>query len=183
MSPSTKAKLGRPLKFGRRTQMITLTLPDDVVAWLSTIDDDLAWAVVKLFDRAKKASSARRVELAGLFQVPGDRALILVRPEHFRRLPGVSLISLADGRAFLALEPTKGVADLELAVIDRLEARSLGEAERDALMRLRALLQQWRREGIHFESRSIVIAHRRQDAKRTRRLSALREGSNNDRAP
>ena len=54
-------------------------------------------------------------------QLPGQRALILVQPEAFRRLKGVSIIPLADGRGFLALEANRGVADLELAVLDRLE--------------------------------------------------------------
>ena len=166
-------KRGRPLKFGRRTQLVTLTLPQDVVGWLNTIDDDPAWAVVKLHERASRSGSARRIDLAGLFQIPGDRALILVQPEHFQNLEGVSPISLADGRAFLALDPGKGAADLELALIDRLEASKVPDTERDALTRLRALLQQWRRDGIHFESRTIVLAKRKQGSRRSKPLSAL----------
>ena len=176
MTRATGSKRGRPLKFGRPTQLITLTLPKDVVAWLTGIDGDLARALVKLHERSTKTSNARRIDLAGLVQLPGDRALILVRPEHFDKLKGVSLIPLADGRAFLALEPTKGVADLELAVLDRLEAPAVGTVERDALAQLRALLQQWRKEGVAFESRSIVIA-KRQGAGRARPLSPLDQRS------
>lgn len=172
MTRPTGSKRGRPLKFGRPTQLITLTLPKDVVAWLTGVDDDLARALVKLHERSTKTSNARRVELAGLVQLPGNRALILVRPDYFDKLKGVSLIPLADGRAFLALEPTKGVADLELAVLDRLEAPSVGAVERDALAQLRALLQQWRQDGVAFESRSIVIA-KRQAAGRARPLSPI----------
>lgn len=172
MTRPTGSKRGRPLKFGRPTQLITLTLPKDVVEWLAGVDDDLARALVKLHERSTKTSNARRVALAGLVQLPGDRALILVRPDYFDKLKGVSLIPLADGRAFLALEPTKGVADLELAVLDRLEAPSVGAVERDALAQLRALLQQWRQEGVAFESRAIVIA-KRQVAGRARPLSPL----------
>ena len=171
MTRPTGSKRGRPLKFGRPTQLITLTLPKDVVAWLTGIDDDLARALVKLHERSTKGSNARRVELAGLVQLPGDRALILVRPDYFDKLEGVSLIPLADGRAFLALEPTKGIADLERAVIQRLATAAAGAAERDALVNLRTLLQQWRAEGIQFESRSIVVARRRQGARRSRPLS------------
>ncbi len=172
MTRPTGSKRGRPLKFGRPTQLITLTLPKDVVAWLTGVDDDLARALVKLHERSTKTANARRIDLAGLVQLPGDRALILVRPDYFDKLKGVSLIPLADGRAFLALEPTKGVADLELAVLDRLEAPAVAAVERDALAQLRALLQQWRLEGVAFESRSIVIA-RRQGAGRPRPLSPL----------
>ena len=90
---------------------------------------------------------------------PGDRALILVRAELFKDMPGVSLIPLADGRAFLAMETGKGVADLELFVIDRIDDRAIAAAERTALNKLRQLLKQWRQEGVRFESRSIVVAH------------------------
>lgn len=173
MTRPTGLKRGRPLKFGRPTQLISLTLPKDVVAWLTGVDDDLARALVKLHERSTKTSNARRTALADLVQLPGNRALILVRPDYFDKLKGVSLIPLADGRAFLALEPTKGVADLELAVLDRLEAPSVGPVERDALGQLRALLQQWRRDGIVFESRSIVVAKRKQGPRSSGLLSPL----------
>jgi hypothetical protein len=76
-------------------------------------------------------------------------------------MPGVSLIPLADGRAFLALEHGKGVADLELFVLDRLDDPRVADLERTALNKLRQLLKQWRQEGIRFESRSIVVAQHR----------------------
>jgi len=158
---TTAHKRGRPLKFGRPTRLVTLSLPDDVVAWLRTIDKDPAWSVVKLFERDTiKARKARADRLAELVQIPGRRALILVRPEPFQNLKGISIIPLADGRGFLALEPGKGVADLELGVIDRLESKSLSTAEREALEFLRGQLREWRDNGTEFESRSIVIARR-----------------------
>ncbi len=180
MSPSSVSKRGRPLKFGRTSQLVTLTLPTDVVNWLASVDDDLAWAVVKLHERTAKATKARRIEVAGLVQLPGDRALILVRPELFNGLDGVSLIPLADGRAFLALDHTKGVADLELAVLDRLDVTGLAPAERDALLHLRMLLKKWRQEGIHFESRSIIVAHRPNSARRGRALSPIESSDERD---
>ncbi len=171
MGRSSATKRGRPLKFGRPAQLMTLTIPSDVVAWLASVDHDIGWALVKLYERSVKTKIDKGRHVADLAQIPGDRALILVRPDHFAKLKDVSLIPLADGRAFLALEPTKGAADLELAVLDRLESPTLGEAERSALSQLRSRLQQWRREGIVFESRSIVIARRSRGAKRSRSLS------------
>jgi hypothetical protein len=167
------ARRGRPLKFGRRAQLVTLTLPDDVVEWLQTVDDDPAWAVVKLHERATKTRRAQPQSLAELVQLPGQRALILVKPDPFKNLKGISIIPLADGRGFLALDPGRGVADLELAVIDRLEAKAVGAQERDALQRMRQVLKQWRLEGIEFESRSIIVARRQATAARTRGLSSL----------
>ena len=130
MSPASESKRGRPLKFGRRAQLVTLTLPDDVITWLASIDRDLAWAVVKLHERSQEAEKKKQDSLADLVQLPGHRALILVKPEPFQNLEGLSIIPLADGRGFLALDQGKGVADLEIAVIDRLETKGLAAAER-----------------------------------------------------
>lgn len=172
MSAVPTGKPGRPTKFGRSAEPVTIRLPQDVIASLTAIDQDLAWAIVKLLDRSKQVAKKRDSEPAGLYQVPGGRALILVRPEHFDDLPGVSLIPLSDGRAFLALDPSKGVADLELVVVDRLESRMLTPPKRAALKRLRELLQEWRRDGIEFEARTIVVARR--PFKRSKVLASLR---------
>jgi hypothetical protein len=158
MARDPNRKRGRPQKFGRAAQLISLTLPADVLEWLTTMDDDIGWAIVKLHERATKPRGAA-FDVAQLVRFPGDRALILVRAALFKDMPGVSLIPLADGRAFLALDHGKGVADLELIVLDRLDDKQIDTAERAALNKLRQLLKQWRQEGVRFESRSIVIAH------------------------
>ncbi len=160
MAKERSRKRGRPQKFGRAAQLISLTLPRDVINWLEVMDDDLAWAIVKLFERSTKNRTSQ-VEIAQLVRFPGDAALILVRPELFQGLPGVSLIQLADGRAFLALDHGKGVADLELIVVDRLESKAPTPAERIGLTELRSALRRWRQEGIEFESRSIIVARAR----------------------
>jgi len=43
---------------------------------------------------------------------------------------------MPDGRAFIALDPLKGLADLELAIADRLEQGRLGQTERQKPGRL-----------------------------------------------
>ena len=166
------SKRGRPLKFGRPAQLVTLTLPEDVIEWLSAINQDLGWALVRLHQRSVKTDKTMARPLVDLVQLPGRRALILVRPDPFLRIKGVSIIPLADGRGFLALDHARGVADLELAVIDRLEMR-IGKVEREALDFMRGRLRQWRQEGIHFESRSIIVAFRDPASERARPLSAL----------
>jgi hypothetical protein len=157
MGRDPNPKRGRPPKFGRAADLISLTLPRDVIDWLASIDDDMAWAIVKLYERATRT---RKVEfdVASLVRFPGDRALIQVDAALFNDIPGVALIPLADGRAFLALEPGKGAADLELLVLDRLDQKHIITAERTALNKLRQLLKQWRQEGILFESRAIIVA-------------------------
>jgi hypothetical protein len=165
MARDPSRKRGRPQKFGRAAQLISLTIPADVIDWLTTIDDDMGWALVKLYERATKPRGTDAA-VAKLVRFPGDRALIVVRVDLFKDMPGVSLIPLADGRALLALEHGKGVADLELFVLDRLENPRIADLERTALNKLRQLLKQWRQEGIRFESRSIVVADRRKGPQR-----------------
>lgn len=158
MGRDPSRKRGRPQKFGREAQLISLTLPRDVINWLGSLDDDLGWAIVKMYERATKPRS-KNSSVAQLVRFPGNRALIQVRADLFRDLPSVSLIPLNDGRAFLALDSGKGVADLELIVLDRSEDQRVEAAERAALLELRARLKEWRQEGIRFESRAIIIAY------------------------
>lgn len=166
---------GRPLKFGRPGRPVTLTLPADVIDWLHTLHDDPAWAIVGLFERRGTVPRPARLRsaVAELVQLPGRRALILVRPDLLRGLPGVALIPLSDGRAFIALEAGRGIADLELAVIDRLEAGGVPGEERARLDEFRLVVREWRRQGIKFQPRSILVAERQTVAQAARPLSGL----------
>ena len=74
MSPASPTKRGRPLKFGRPSQLVSITLPVDVIDWLTTIDEDLGWALTKVFERSNRTKT-RSNEVAGLVQLPGNRAL------------------------------------------------------------------------------------------------------------
>lgn len=90
--------------------------------------------------------------------LPGRRALIVVQPQVFTPLRGVSLIPLADGRAFLAFDHAGGLADLEVAILDQLELLPLKSAERASLLQLRDIVRAWRRDpGLAFRVRSIIV--------------------------
>ena len=158
MGRDPSRKRGRPQKFGREAQLISITLPRDVIDWLGSMDDDIGWAIVKLYERATK-KTPKNDSVAQMVRFPGNRALILVRADLFKEMPGISPIPLTDGRAFLALDAGKGVADLELLVLDRIDDQKIRPQEREALIELRALLKEWRQEGTRFESRSIIVAH------------------------
>jgi hypothetical protein len=134
---------GRPPKYGRPAQLVTLTLPDDVLAWLKTLHRDPAWAIVKLHDQASRRSR-KKVALAELVPLPQRRALILVNADLLSHI----------------LDSGRGVADLEIAVIDRLESPRIPAPERETLFALRDKLREWRQEGVHFESRAIIVATR-----------------------
>jgi hypothetical protein len=90
-------KRGRPPKFGRPGKFVAMTLPEDVVDWLHTINPDPAWAIVSLFerqhDRRRPTPRAPQadVELVGI----GPRkSLIVVSHDAFRAIPGVSAIPM-----------------------------------------------------------------------------------------
>lgn len=126
-------------------------------------------APIESSDRARRPRSSRAQPTgvpgdaaASLVQTGTVTALITVSTRLFRSLPGVRLIPLSSSQSFLALEPGKGMADLELAVIDRLETGTPRTRELQALQSLLQQLRQWRRDRtLAFESRSIILVHRR----------------------
>ena len=154
---------GRPPKYGRPARLVSLTLPEDVLEWLTTIHPDPAWAIVKLYKRVSKRSKVQPTvrPTAELVQLPNKRALIVVKPEYFRSIEGISLIPLSDGRALLALPEGRGIADLELALVDRLGEDGLSHDHRRELEQLRGQLREWRHTtGLTFRSKSIIVAVR-----------------------
>jgi hypothetical protein len=155
---------GRPPKFGRPARLVALTLPEDTIQDLKAIDSDLAKAVVQLVDRAHGRTTSHAAETeppVSLAHVNDSRALIVIDPAIFREVPGCAVIPLSEGRAFLALDPGRTLADLELAVADLLDDEALVESEREALTALRNSLREWRRDdSLSFHTRSIVLVER-----------------------
>lgn len=139
-----------------------LTLPDNVLAWLRTIHPDPAWAIVSLFEAHQTAGERRAPkDEIELVQLTGKRALIVVSPALLKNVEGASMIPLADGRALIALDPHRGAADLELAIVDRLQRVPGGSREHEELTRLCESLRRWRRiEGLRFHTRSIIVVER-----------------------
>lgn len=158
-APDHLPKRGRPPKFGRPGHVVSVTLPDDTLQALNRVDPDTGWAIVKLLDREPRSVKGEvREPDVELIQIGARRSLIVVSRSVFKVLPGVNLIPLNETRAFLALDPGRGMSDLELAVIDRLSDGSIDIREREALESLRAKLGSWRRDhGLVFHSRSIIV--------------------------
>ena len=159
-----RAKRGRPLKFGRPAHVVAVTLPDEVVRGLKRLHTDLGWAIVTLVEQTSRRRAVPHAPSPDveLVTVAGRQSLIVVNKDVFRSLPGVNIIPLQDDRAFLALEPGRGIADLELAVIDRLAISGINTRERRALERLRADLRAWRRDrALSSQTRAIIVLERR----------------------
>jgi hypothetical protein len=160
-APAINHRRGRPPKFGRPSQVVALTLPDEVVRGLRRLHPDLAWAIVRLFEKRPPAALEQTQPDVELVAIADRRSLIVVNRAVFKTLPGIHIIPLTGNRAALAFEPGRGLSDLELSVIDRLDDPSVDRAERRALGQLRAQLRAWRRDrSLRIHSRAIIIVER-----------------------
>jgi hypothetical protein len=154
---------GRPHKYGRPARLVALTLPEDVLQWLTAIHPDPAWAIVTICERATRSGQddQQSAPAAELVQLPKCGGLIVVKPESLQDVKDVSTIPLADGRALIAMRKGEGIADLELALVEKLEDESLPANRRKELERVRQTLREWRKSSdLTFQSRSIIMARR-----------------------
>ena len=137
---------------------MALTLPEGVIRGLCEVDPDLAWAIVTLVKRRKPSAARRPREDAELVGIADRHSLIVVRRQALTRVPGVRVVPLDRERAFLALESGQGIADLELAIVDRLGEVQTGSRHAEALSELRTQLRKWRHSRVlRFHSHSIIV--------------------------
>jgi hypothetical protein len=168
-----RSKRGRPPKFGRPARVVAVTLPEETIRDLRRVHADLGWAIVRLLERgATKAQpknngtprSATRPPSgadSALVNIANGRSLIAVNRKVFKKLPGINVIPLHGDQAFLALDRDASVADLELAVVDRMEGVAVSARERTALAELRGHLRRWRRDPtLRCLTRSIIVVQR-----------------------
>ena len=155
----TRRGRGRPHKFGRPGELVQLTLPTDVIRGLRQMDDDLARAVVRLFELAPAWALGSSLDVE-LLSITDRHFLIVINRSVVKSLPGVDIIPIEGHRAFLALAPGRGVSDLELACIDRLSdvANPVDVRERKALEHLREQLRVWHNDpALQFHDRTIIV--------------------------
>lgn len=170
---STVAKVlrrgrGRPKKFDEPTRVVTLTLPESAVSRLLQVHSDLARAVLGLIDTTAPGRERGPAELV----VFGRHAVISVRhtPTLERRI-GVQLVPLPDGRALISFDSPRTVAELELAITDALDDRSLQADDRAVFEGIAAILRDARRDKhVVLQHRNIIVL---EGAKRTR-VKAIR---------
>jgi hypothetical protein len=156
MSATTpSSRRGRPRKFSRPSRAVTLTLPDDVIAALRSVDSDLSRAVVRVVAPLLGAGPSAATELVRY----GNRAVIVVPWNRalFERA-GVELVPFADGRALIAFDDVLSVAQLELRLGDALADSGLTGTDRTVFEELAAILRTARRAGgASVEQRSIIV--------------------------
>jgi hypothetical protein len=158
---------GRPRKFGRPARAVTLTLPEDVIAALTAVDDDLSRAVVRLVQPlVADVVPPPPVELSKY----GGRAVIVVRPvTELERMPGVTLVPLPDGRALISLDASMSIYEFELRLRDATDDDQMGARERSLLTSIAEILKTARcTGGIAVLLRNIIVVRstrRRRSAK------------------
>jgi hypothetical protein len=155
---------GRPRKFGRPSRAVTVTLPEDVLSRLGVLDTDLGRAIVTLVER--RGARARAVKPAEIASY-GRHAVIIVTPVNaLKRIAGVQLVPIGNGRALISLERTHSIPEFELGLGDLLARGDVGELERRTLGAIVDILRQTRRSRrVMLEERTIIVF----EAKRQRR--------------
>ena len=138
--PASSIARGRPRKFTEPSQRVTLTLPSRLVDLLRAEDPDLSRAITNGLD----PHPVPRKLIVKVMRVARRESLIIINPTLLPTLRDCSFIRLATDRAFIALKPSGTLADLALAVADRLHDADDTRQQRAALRALRRLLRSCR---------------------------------------
>jgi hypothetical protein len=147
-----KGTRGRPRKFNRPARAVTLTLPEDILAALGSIDRDLSRAVVRAVQPLVADGPRPAAELTnvGVVVVPPNRAL--------RERVGVELVPLFDGRALISFDEQLSISDIELRLRDAIDDPTSDEETRRVFEAIVDILSKARRtDGVSLRQRSIII--------------------------
>jgi hypothetical protein len=146
---------GRPRKFAAPSRAVTLTLPEETLAQLAMLHEDLSHAIVTLAAAHRKAAPHAPAELATF----GRRAVISVRPTSaLERRVGLDLVPLPDGRALISFDQPNTIADLELMLQDALEEKTLTRDERQVFEAICTILKDARRSSdVRLLRRNIIL--------------------------
>lgn len=152
---------GRPPKYGRPSRAITVTLPEDVLERLSAVDADLGRAIVSVaeYRAPRKTRAIRRAELASY----GNHAVIIVTPiKALKRISGVQLVPIGNGRALISLDDPQSIPRFELHLRDAIERANVGGPERETLEAIADILRRSRlSRGVDIEERTIIVLQSR----------------------
>ena len=160
-----RRRRGRPRKFDEPTRVVSLTLPESVIASLTNLHGDLGHAVTRLANKVGKRAPERKAAELVMF---GRRATISVRPSRSlaRRL-AVELVPMPDGRALIAFDAPQTVAEFELRLHDALDDATLDHADREACEAMRLILRDARRSNdLALAMRNIIVVESRPAGRR-----------------
>ncbi|HEX2521616.1 MAG TPA: hypothetical protein VHP35_05765, partial [Terriglobia bacterium] len=133
-------KSGRPPNFAGPRHPITVTLPEDTLARLASVDSDRARAIVKVTAVAMSADPNRQKQVE-LQEVSPGLAIIIVGPSRLlRRIEWLRLVQVAPMRFLLSIPVGTSVSALELAILELLDEES-SDHEHSLLIELRDLIR------------------------------------------
>ena len=160
------ARVARRSTADRRGRCVTLR--EDGLAKLSALDPDLGAAIVRLVEGRAAMPRERAARLAEVAAY-GSHAVIVVNAAKMpKRLPGVQLVPIGNGRALISLEHPHSAAQFELDVRDEAASARMNSVERRTLEALSEILQEARRSrSISVAERTIIVL----ESKRQRRRS------------
>ena len=155
-----KSGPGRPQKYGRPSHAVTVSLPEDVLARLRSVDADLGRAIVALVERDTKPRAA--ISASAELTSYGNHAVIVVDQANvLKRLPGVQLVPTGNGRALISLDQPNSISKLELNVRDAIDS-DITMKERKTLEAIADILRHARSSpGITLQERSIIVLEAR----------------------
>jgi len=153
---------GRPKKYGRPARAVTVTLPEDVLAALNDANTDLGRAIVQLVERRRKVRP-RPLKAAEVTSYGSRSVIVVPEARSLRRLAGVQLVPIGNGRCLIALEPPYSIPQLELDIRDLLSQKGVLGTERRTLDAVAAILRTARvsRDVVPEERTIIVLVARR----------------------
>lgn len=165
---SLRHRPGRPRKFDRPSRAVTVTLPEDVIAQLSSIDGDgdLGLGIVTLLERRRGNETPVR-PTAQILRYGSHGVILVPHLNSLNRLPGVQLVPIGGGRALISLERPHSIPQLELAVRDAAEQARTDTTEHEALGAVADILRKARlSRGVALEERTIIVLEPRRQRRR-----------------
>jgi hypothetical protein len=150
---------GRPRKFRGPSRAITLTLPEDTIAALQSIDRDISRAIVRAIQPLAPGPLPSPAEVATY----GDRGVIIVSDSRsLRERTGVELVPLADGRGLISFDEQLSISEFELRIRDALADPTLEGNDRAVFETLADILRTARRDDeVALQLRNIIVLHRK----------------------
>ena len=155
---------GRPRKFTVPSRPVTVTLPEHVLRALTSIDVDLARAIVRLAQPVLSQRPHAPAELATF----GRHSVIVVHPSRtLERRTGVELLHLPDGRALIAFDQSRTVAAVELLINDALDERDLSPTDREIFEAIAGILKSARHsDRVAVLQRNVIVLETRKPLKK-----------------
>ena len=131
-----------------------LTLPEDVVAALRSVDDDLSRAVVRLAEPLIGQAPQAAAELKTF----GSRSVIVVPPNRLlKHRAGVEFVPFPDGRALICFQEGLSISDIELRIRDAL-TDSVEPKDRETFEAVGKILRSARlADSVSVQRRSIIV--------------------------